>query len=105
MNAFLTGNAAAGRCRRGVRTEDIVPKSPTIGEVSLAFALSPSSRRGVYSVIRDGASTPYTIEKHALWCLFLHGKALPIGRYARLEEALAAAVSHMRHRACRSWQD
>ena len=54
-------------------------KPPTIGEFSLSFALSPSSRRGVYSVIRDGASTPYTIEKHALWCLFLDVKALPIG--------------------------
>jgi hypothetical protein len=45
---------------------------------------------------RSGAPTPYTIEKHALWCLFLAGKALPVGRYARLEEALAATVSHMR---------
>jgi hypothetical protein len=29
--------------------------------------------------------------------LFLDGKALPIGRYARLDAALAAAVSHMEH--------
>jgi hypothetical protein len=50
-------------------------------------------------VTRGGAPTPYTIEKHALWCLFLDGQALPIGRYARLEEALAAAVSHMGSRA------
>jgi hypothetical protein len=41
-------------------------KPPTIGEFSLSFALSPSSRRGVYTVTRGGASTPYTIEKHAL---------------------------------------
>jgi hypothetical protein len=105
MNAFLTGKASAERCRPGVRTEDIMRKPPTIGEFSLAFALSPSSRRGVYTVTRGGAPTPYTIEKHALWCLFLHGKALPIGRYARMEEALAAAVSHMGHRGRRSWQD
>ena len=72
-------------------------KPPTIGEFSLSFALSPSSRRGVYTVIRGGAPTPYTIEKHALWCLFLDAKALPIGRYAKLEDALAAAVSHMKH--------
>ena len=79
-------------------------KPPTIGEFSLSFALSPSSRRGIYSVIHSGASTRYTIEKHALWCLFLDGKALPIGRYARLEEALAAAVSHIGHRGRRSRQ-
>ena len=72
-------------------------KPPTIGEFTLSFALSPSSRRGVYSVLRGGASTSYTIEKHALWCVFIDGQALPVGRYARLEEALAAAVSHMRH--------
>jgi hypothetical protein len=30
-----------------------------------------------------------------LWCLFLDGQALPLGRYARLDEVLAAAVSHM----------
>ena len=52
-------------------------KPPTIGEFSLSFALSPSSRRGVYTVTRGDASTPYSIEKHALWCLFLDGKALP----------------------------
>jgi hypothetical protein len=72
-------------------------KPPTIGEFTLSFALSPSSRRGVYSVIRGGAPTSYTIEKHSLWCLFLDKNGLPIGRYARLEEALAAAVSHMEH--------
>jgi hypothetical protein len=71
-------------------------KPLTIGE----FSLSPSSRRGAsYPVTSGGAPTPYTIEKHALWCLFLDGKALPIGRYARLEEALAAAISHMGSRA------
>ena len=72
-------------------------KPPTLGEFSLSFALSPSSRRGIYKVTRGGASTPYTIEKHALRCLFLDGKALPIGRYAGLEEALATAVSRMKH--------
>jgi hypothetical protein len=72
-------------------------KPPTLGEFSLSFALSPSSRRSAYTVTRGGASTPYTIEKHALWCLFQNGKALPVGRYARLEEALAAAISHMKH--------
>ena len=72
-------------------------KPPTIGEFALLFALSPSSPRGVYAVTRGGAPTPYTIEKHALWCLFLAGKALPVGRYARLEEALAVAVTHMQH--------
>jgi len=30
-------------------------------------------------VANGGAPTLYTIEKHALWCLFLE-KALPIGR-------------------------
>jgi len=60
-------------------------------------SLSPSSRRGVYTVTRAGASTHYTITKHALWCLLLEGQALPIGRYARLVDALAAAVSHMEH--------
>jgi len=70
-------------------------KPPTIGEFSLSFALSPSSRRGVYTVTRAGVPTPYTIRKHALWCLFLGGQALPISRYARLEDALAAAVSHI----------
>ena len=70
-------------------------KSPTIGEFSLSFALSQSSRRGIYTVTRAGASTPYTIEKHALWCLFPDGQAPPIGRYARLEEALSAAISHI----------
>jgi hypothetical protein len=74
-------------------------KALTIGE----FSLSPSSRRSAaYIVTNSGAPTRYSIEKHALWCVFLDGKALPIGRYARLEEALAAAVSHMsytdRHR-------
>jgi hypothetical protein len=65
-----------------------------------SFTLSPLSRRGAsYTVINGDAPTPYTIEKHALWCLFLDGKALPIGRYARLEEALAAAISHMGSRA------
>jgi hypothetical protein len=49
-------------------------------------------------VIYGGAPTPYTIEKHALWRLFVDGKSLPIGRYARLEEALAAAMGHMRSR-------
>ena len=34
---------------------------------------------------------------HALWCLFLDGKALPVGRCARLEEAIAGAVSYMKH--------
>ena len=72
-------------------------KPPTIGEFSLSFALSPSSRRGVYTLTRGGAPTSYTIVKHALWCLFLEGQALPIGRYARLEEALAVAVTHMQH--------
>jgi len=48
-------------------------------------------------VTYGGAPTPYWIEKHSLWCVFLDGQALPIGRYARLEEALAAAVSHMKH--------
>ena len=72
-------------------------KPPTIGEFTLSFALSPSSRRGVYAVTCGGEPTPYTIEKRALWCLFLDGQALPIGRYARLEEALAAAISHMKH--------
>ena len=62
------------------------------------FTLSPTARRGAsYTVTDNGASTPYTIEKHALWCVFIEGRALPIGRYARLEEALAVAVSHMRH--------
>ena len=75
-----------------------MPTPPTIGEFTLSFTLSPSSRRGVYAVTRGGASTPYTTEKHALWCLFLDGQALPIGRYARLEEALAAAMSHMKSR-------
>jgi len=73
-------------------------KRLTIGE----FSLSPSSRRGAsYTVTNGGAPTPYTIEKHALWCVFLDGQALPIGRYARLEEALAAAVSHMQHETTR----
>jgi hypothetical protein len=72
-------------------------KPPTIGEFALLFALSPSSPRGVYAVTRGGAPTPYTIEKHSLWCLFLDGQALPIGRYARLEVAFAAAISHMGH--------
>jgi hypothetical protein len=59
------------------------------------FSRSPLSRRGAsYTVTKGGAPTSYTIEKHALWCLFLNGQALPIGRYARLE-ALAAAISHM----------
>jgi hypothetical protein len=80
-------------------------KWPTIGEFSLSFALSLSSRRGVYTVTRGGTSTPYTIEKHALWCVFLDGQAPPIGRYARLEEALAAAISHMGHKGHRSGQD
>ena len=79
-------------------------KRPTIGEFSLSFALSPTSRRGVYTVTRDGASTPYTIEKHALWCVFLDGQVPLIGRYARLEEALAAAVSHIGRKGHRSWQ-
>jgi hypothetical protein len=70
----------------------LMRKLLTIGE----FSLSPTSRRGAsYTVTYGGAPTPYTIEKHALWCLFLDGEALPIGRYARLEEALAAAISHM----------
>jgi len=72
-------------------------KPLTIGEFSLSFALSPSSRRGAYTVTRGGSSTPYKIEKHALWCLFLDGQVLPIGRYARLEEAFAAAISHMKY--------
>jgi hypothetical protein len=62
------------------------------------FTLSPSSRRGAsYSVTNGGAPTPYSIEKHALWCLLIEGQVLPIGRYASLEEALAAAISHMKH--------
>jgi hypothetical protein len=69
-------------------------KPLTIG----GFTLSPSSRRGAsYTVTHHGAFTPYRIEKHALWCVFLDGEAQPIGRYARLEEALAAAISHMEH--------
>ena len=44
-----------------------------------------------------GAPTPYRIEEHALWCVFLDGQALLLGRYARLEEALAVAVTHMQH--------
>jgi hypothetical protein len=60
------------------------------------FSLSPSTRRGAsYTVTNGGTPTPYTIEKHALWCVFLNEEALPIGRYARLEEAFAAAISHM----------
>jgi len=67
---------------------------PTLG----GFALSPSSRRGAsYIVTYNGAPTPYRIEKHALWCLFLARQAPPIGRYGRLEEALAAAISHGQH--------
>jgi hypothetical protein len=43
-------------------------KPLTIGECS------PSSRRGAsYTVTNGGAPTSYTIEKHALWCLFLDG--------------------------------
>ena len=84
------------RAAIGRRRATLMRKPPTIGEFTLSFTLSPSSRRGVYAVTRGGAPTPYTIEKHALWCLFLDGQALPIGRYARLEEALAAAISHMR---------
>jgi hypothetical protein len=62
------------------------------------FTLSPSSRRGAsYNVTYGGAPTTYRIEKHALWCVFLDGQVLPIGRYARLEEALAAAISHKEH--------
>ena len=72
-------------------------KPTTIGEFSLSFVLSPSSRRGDYTVTRGDAYTPYTIEKHGLWCVFVDGQALPIGRYARLEEALSAAISHMKH--------
>jgi hypothetical protein len=34
---------------------------------------------------------------HPVLCPVLDGKALPIGRYARLEEALASAASHMEH--------
>jgi hypothetical protein len=71
-------------------------KQLTIGKFTLSFSLSPSSRRGVYSVTCGGAPTAYSIEKHSLWCLFVEGQALPIGRYARLEDALAAAISHMR---------
>jgi hypothetical protein len=48
-------------------------------------------------VTYGGAPTPYRIEKHALWCVFVSGQVLPIGRYARLEEALAAAISHKEH--------
>jgi hypothetical protein len=64
------------------------------------FSLSPSSTRGASYIVTTagGTLTPYTIEKHGLWCLFLGGQALPIGRYAGLEEALAAAISHMSHR-------
>jgi hypothetical protein len=62
------------------------------------FTLLPSSRRGAsYTLTYGGAPTPYRIEKHALWCVFLDGRTLPIGRYARLEEALAAAISHNEH--------
>jgi hypothetical protein len=63
-----------------------------------SFTLSPSPQRGrsAYTVTNGGAPTPYTIEKH-VWCLFLDGQALPIGRYPGLEEALAAAVGHMGH--------
>jgi hypothetical protein len=32
-------------------------KPPTIGEFTLSFAQSPSSRRGVYAVTRGGAPT------------------------------------------------
>jgi len=75
-----------------VRSDRRRRKPLTIG----SFTLSPLSRRGAsHTVINGGAPTPYTIEKHALWCLFLDGQALPIGRYARLEDALAAAISHM----------
>jgi hypothetical protein len=80
-------------------------KPLTIGKFTLSFSLSPSSPRGVYSVTCGGAPTAYSIEKHSLWCLFLDGQALPIGRYARLEEALAAAISHIGHKGHQSLQD
>jgi hypothetical protein len=58
----------------------LMRKPPTIGEFTLSFTLSPSSRRGVHAVTLGGAPTPYTIEKHALWCLFLDGQAMPVAR-------------------------
>jgi hypothetical protein len=48
-------------------------------------------------VTYGGTPTPYRIEEHALWCVFLDGQVLLIGRYARLEEALAVAISHNEH--------
>jgi hypothetical protein len=59
--------------------------------------LSPSSPHCATCILTNGrAPTSYTIEKHALSCLFLDGQVLPIGRYARPEEALAAAICHMK---------
>ena len=43
----------------------------------------------------DGKPTGYTIEKQSSGAIFLDGQAPPIGRYARLDKALAAAVGHM----------
>ena len=63
------------------------------------FHLSPASRRGAaYSVTYGGSPTPYRIEEHAPWCVFLDGQALLIGRYSSLEEALAVAISHNEHK-------
>jgi hypothetical protein len=70
-----------------------MPKPLTIGE----FSLSPSSQRGMYTVMGpDGKPTGYTIEKHKYWLVRLDGEALRQGRYVRLEQALAAVVSRMR---------
>jgi hypothetical protein len=72
-------------------------KPLTIREFNLSFALSPPSRRGAYSLMRGSASLLHDRDARAA-VLFLDGKALPIGRHARLEEALAAAVGHMGRR-------
>jgi hypothetical protein len=74
-------------------------KPLTIGE----FSLSPSPRRGAsYTVINGGALTPYTIEKHALWCLFLDGQALPIGHLRYIQYSHTSQHQGVPRRSCSS---
>jgi len=61
------------------------------------FTLTPGPRRSLYTVTCKGKPTGYSVQKFARWCLFREGEPLPLGRYARLNEALAAAVSHAAH--------
>jgi hypothetical protein len=59
-------------------SRDVAPLRRGRAKAQIA-SISCGSAGEAYTVINGGAPTTYTIEKHALWCLFLDGKALPIG--------------------------